>query len=171
MVSARCKAPPTRTYVSATILQRVNKMSRRAISRVRKFPSSQQDDESHRLPDLSTVPKHRLLGPTCRQPSDTVSTKEYGRAPGRGPVGEKHFLECPRANKTRDPDRKSVQRKSCQAYPDTLAICPQHFCVVGNARTSGGAWHGPVLRRLPDSLAICPQHFCVIGNARTSGGA
>ena len=74
-LSAAIEAPPTETYLRTTILHHhVNKMSRMAINRVLAFPSSQHDDESHLLSDLSTAPKHRLLRPTGRQPSNTVST-------------------------------------------------------------------------------------------------
>jgi len=91
-LSASLKAPPTNTYLPTTILHHhVNKMSRRALNRVLAFPSSQHDDESHRLSDLSTAPKHPLLGPTGRQPSRPVLTNCTNVHPTEGQWAKKPF--------------------------------------------------------------------------------
>jgi len=103
------KAPPTKTYLSTTILQRVNKMSRRALNRVPHLPSSQLDDGSHQLSDLSTVPKHHLLGPTCRQPSNTMSTKCRDVHQAEGQKGER-----PRPRDGSAETMSRVPRRSCQ---------------------------------------------------------
>jgi len=94
--SASLKAPPTKTYLPTTILHHhVNKMSKRALNQVLAFPSSQHDDGSHRLSDLSTAPKHPLLGPTDRQPSSTVSTNCTNVHRTEGQWAKKPFFGTP----------------------------------------------------------------------------